>query len=231
MKKLLIAGLALGLALGTAQAEHHAKQSCPGPGCEAPPPKMRVIYVEQEVTDYRWVQKERMTVLKSPVIVTAPVPAVPREVQMPVFAKEIRKRTVLVPVPRRVVREVEECHMVPECKIDPITGEKTTCSKPVTAVRTEVVTVYQLEPREEEYMVDVVVMSPEDDLPKDGMEEGRIKIEIKKPEAEKELYLERVPYKKKIKVPVLVPCDAPAAAPEKLPEPKPPEKGPEKTGR
>src|SRR5437763_1135858 len=143
MNKLLITGLAaLGLAVGSARAEHPLhKASCPGPGCEAPAPRMKVIYVEQEVTAYRIEVREREVPLTGPVLTFREVGEVKREILLPVFAEEIAVRTVPVPVPRKVTREVEECHWVSECVTDPCTGCTYTCSKPVIAVRTDIVTV------------------------------------------------------------------------------------------
>jgi hypothetical protein len=187
---------------------------------------MRVTYVEKTVTDYRLEVRPRTVTLNVPVWDVHEAPDVKREVIAPVWAKEKRVRTIELPKPRQVTRDVEECTWISECVTDPHTGCVHTISKPIVAVRTEKVTVWELQPVQEEYLADVVALTTADE----SFPDHRVIVDVKMTKTPQVMpVLVKVPYKKKIKVPVYTPYEETCPGQiERLPAPKPKD---EKPGR
>jgi hypothetical protein len=227
MSKQFLTGLAvLGLVVSSAPAgdPKHAGPDCAGPACAVPAQKVQVAYVEQTITVYRTEVREREVTLMQTTIDVQDVKPEKRCVMMPLWSNEIQVRTVPMPVVRKEVHLVPDCHWVSECVTDPHTGCTYTMAHQVTELKPVTSTIVETVLKRFDSLRDVVSMVETD---VDYQPPGVILTYKEEPVKVKQQYLVTVPVKKKIKVPVYIPCPdcvpAPAPAPggeEKKPEGK-----------
>jgi hypothetical protein len=224
MRAILAVGLAaaaLGLAATPAFAFGHHKADCaPGDCC---PPQMTVTFVEQTVTDYKLEWKTRDVEVINEVTdykeVTKTFTRIEQELAF-VDRKDIRPSLKLVP--KLGVKELTTYKMVPTTCVDPCTGCSKTTFHPEACTEKVPATRYELAHVPEQIVVTTAYLRPVErtyEYTESVPEVKKVKL------VRQELYCEKVPYQRIVRVPVYTPCcGAPPEtipAPEQLPNPEP----------
>lgn len=198
MKKLLGAGLVLAMSLAVAPS---ARAHC---CCPIPCVPMTLTWVEQKVTCYRPVWKEREVTC----VVNRLVPreeVIQRKVNVLVPELKDQKVTceVMTRVPREVEREVQCCRMVSVPVTDPCTGCVYTCCRPEFFTQKVRCVVYDCVPVRRDYIVKVCSYRTEERT----VQCKRIVCDTREDKVSYKIrYCEMEAYEAKVKVPVCVPA-------------------------
>jgi hypothetical protein len=219
-----LAASALALPASTAFAFGHQKADCAPSDCCAP--QMTVTFVEETVTDYKLEWKTRdvevITEITAYKEVTKTFKRIEQELAF-VDRKDIRPSLELVP--KLGVKELTTHKMVPTTCVDPCTGCSKTTFHPEACTEQVPATRYELAHRPEQIVVTTAYLRPVErtyQYTESVPEVKKVKL------VRQELYCERVPYKRIVRVPVFTPCAPPLTTPQPEPEPKLPEPQPER---